>query len=334
MARLPRFDASYALLIGVSEYQDHEFPEVPAAIHNLAGLRSLLAPADGGGFPREKCRMVANPRTGEGMRVAIKRAAESATDVLLLYYVGHGWKVDGDLYLASQSSSPDSIETTGLAYKTVRRLVRSSPAAVRIIVLDCCFSGVATGLLSGAGDLCLSEPEVAIPLDEELPDEHADGVCVIASSGPNQPSQDSDGADHTAFTGHFLATLKAATQAGEVRDLAAVFDGTKAAMTSAELRHTPLIASMGGARRLALVKSLTAPDAPLSVAVPETAVVRNPEAAHDDDTAVAAPPNDDGPAKLMSWHTPVGSADIFDSALALTLLQQAMAIGGDDERAG
>ncbi|MFE1172224.1 caspase domain-containing protein [Streptomyces sp. NPDC058773] len=333
MARLPRFDASYALLIGVSEYQDHEFPEVPAAIHNLAGLRSLLAPSDGGGFPREKCRMVSNPRTGEGMRVAIKRAAESATDVLLLYYVGHGWKVDGDLYLASQSSSPDSIETTGLAYRTVRRLVRSSPAAVRIIVLDCCFSGVATGLLSGAGDLCLSASEIEIPLAEELPDDHADGVCVIASSGPNQPSQDSDGADHTAFTGHFLTNLKAATQMPEVRDVEAVFDATKAAMEAAELRHVPLIASMGGARRLALVKGLVVP-APVPVAEPEVTLVPPPEAGDETVTATAPVPREDGPAKLMSWHTPVGSADIFDSTLALTLLRQAMARGGDDERAG
>ncbi|MEU8680280.1 caspase family protein [Streptomyces sp. NPDC048611] len=333
MARLPRFDASYALLIGVSEYQDHAFPEVPAAIHNLAGLRSVLAPSDGGGFHREKCRMVANPRTGEGMRVAIKRAAESATDVLLLYYVGHGWKVDGDLYLASQSSSPDSIETTGLAYRTVRRLVRSSPAALRIIVLDCCFSGVATGLLSGEGDLCLSTPEVAIPLEQELPDDHADGVCVIASSGPNQPSQDSDGADHTAFTGHFLATLRAATRAGDVRDLEAVFDGTKAAMESAELRHVPLIASMGGARRLALVKGLVVPE-PVPAKEPAAVVIPPPAAEHETVPAPGPPPVEGGPAKLMSWHTPVGSADIFDSALALTLLQQAMAMGGDDEHAG
>jgi hypothetical protein len=327
LARFPRFDASYALLIGVSEYQDHEtrgFSEVPAAVHNLAALQSLLAPANGAGLPREKCRMVSNPRTGEGMRSAIKRAAETATDVLLLYYVGHGWKIEGDLYLAAQSSSPDSIETTGLAYRTVRRLVRSSPAAIRVIILDCCFSGVATGLLSGGSELHLSASEVEIAPAEPVVGRQADGVCVIASSGPNQPSRDSDGADYTAFTGHLLAALKAAQKSGALSDLEAVFEETKAAMKAADLPHAPLIASLGGARRLVLVKGMDRSDPTCA----DEAVIRPAQDAAEGTASTVSSAAEEGPAKLMSWQTPVGSVDIYDPVLALRVLQEAMAKGG------
>jgi len=186
---LPDYEASCALLIGVADYPEGgDFGEVPAAIHNLSAMQRALAPASAVGFARQSCKMLANPLTAEGMRAAIKRAARIASDVLLLYYVGHGWRMDGELYLTSSSSTLESIETTGLRYATLRKIVRESSAARRIIILDCCFSGIAaTGLLSADEELQITESELVA---DGFSDDDVDGVCVIASSGPNRPSKD------------------------------------------------------------------------------------------------------------------------------------------------
>ncbi|MFJ4582170.1 caspase family protein [Streptomyces echinatus] len=293
--RLPDFANSAALLVGVADYPaGGGFDNVPNALNNLDGLGRVLSPGGPHGFPRERFYTLRDPKAADGIRATLASVASQALDVLLFYYVGHGWKIEEELYLASTTSTLESIETTGIRYQTVRRIMRESPAAVRIVILDCCFSGTATtGLLGADSGIRLTEQEVNIPLPGD-----AEGVCVISSSGPEEPSRDADNSGYTAFTGHFLSALEAGRTPGE-RELGAVFRATKARMLQAQLSHTPLISVVGDAHRLAL----TCHEAPDVVAAP---------------TPTPRPEPDKRPVR---WESPLGTFEFPDSESATPVVK-------------
>ncbi|MET9091945.1 caspase family protein [Streptomyces cyaneofuscatus] len=315
-----RPNESRAVLIGVADYPDDgAFPSVEAALHNVVRLQNLLTDPAYAGFNRllSHTRPLVNPQTGEGIRAAVKRAAEQATDVLFVYYVGHGSRVgaERELYLTScTTSSAESVETTGLRYTVLRSLLRAAPARVVVLVLDCCFSGIATKVLSNE---ILTEEELLdqAALDEDVDEGCIDGVCVLASSGPTQTSEASDtaGATHfTAFTGHLVAVLEHKDGGTEPLLLGELFRRAEKRMGRHNVGHQPLMASVGTAGDLVM----------------RQAVARSPESGS---TAVALPPPSGEPAstgsaagplpegsqeRLLTWRTPAGHLDVFDEVIA------------------
>ena len=263
--------------------------------------------------------MFINPQSGEGVRAAVQSAAQQATDVLLIYYVGHGSRSGRELYLTSCSSKPESIETTGFRYEAMRQLLRSARASVIIIILDCCFSGLAAGLLGGVetqleeSDLLYADP------DGDYLSDSTDGICILASSGPNQPSRDSDGFEHTAFTGALLDALTTVPLKGPAAfDLENVFRATKRKMRSAGLPHEPLIAKFGGAERVTIVKGR-----PSGV----TTVEAKPGS--------VSPKTGLNPA-VLRWRTTTVAGqmhefDVFSESLAAKIISQQLSTGGDDD---
>jgi Caspase domain len=308
------------LLIGVADYPiGGAFPDVPPAIHNVSRMESILTDSVYGGFSRANCKMLINPQSGEGMRAAVQVTAQQATDVLLVYYVGHGSRSGRELYLTSCSSKPESIETTGLRYATMRELLRATRASIIIVILDCCFSGLAAGLL-GATETQLEESDL-LPADsdDDYLGDGTDGICILASSGPNQPSRDSDGSEHTAFTGAFFDALTAAPLKGSsTLDLESLFRATKRRMRSADLPHEPLIAKFGGAERVAIVKGGRSGAASVE-AIPDP----------------ASPKTSRNPA-VLSWRTTTVTGqwyefDVFSEKLAEKIMSRQLLSGGGDD---
>jgi DNA-binding CsgD family transcriptional regulator len=71
---------------------------------------------------------------------------EAVTDVAVFYFVGHGQiSSDNQLCLGLMRSRPDSNRraATSLRFADVRQALQESSAAVKIVLLDCCFSGLA-----------------------------------------------------------------------------------------------------------------------------------------------------------------------------------------------
>jgi hypothetical protein len=131
-------------------------------------------------------------RTG----IAVAEAAEQATDVLLVHYVGHGFvSPDGELYLATKATDPraNRLEYNSVRYDTIRKSLLNSSARAIVVILDCCFSGRAIGALSAAE-----------PID--LADVH--GACVLASAGRDAVALAPPGEPHTAFTGELIRLLR------------------------------------------------------------------------------------------------------------------------------
>jgi molecular chaperone DnaJ len=194
--RLPDPDRSRVLLLGAAHYTGG-LPDLPAVGNNLRALRRELTDPEGGGLPDERCRMALDPVNAGEVGRLLHAAALEATDLLLVYYAGHGL-VGGrrhELYLSLGSTDPAHPEFTALPYRAVRDVFLDSPAANQVIILDCCFSGRALdGAMSGDGGL-IGQIDVA-------------GSYVLTSAPANSTAQAPVGAEYTAFTGELVRLLR------------------------------------------------------------------------------------------------------------------------------
>ncbi|MET3985271.1 caspase family protein [Streptomyces sp. PvR034] len=320
---------SRAVLIGVADYPDGgAFASVEAALHNVLRLKGLLTDPAYAGFDRlpEYTRPLLNPQTGEGIRAAVKRAAEQATDVLFVYYVGHGSRVgaERELYLTScTTSSAESVETTGLRYTVLRSVLRAARARVVVLVLDCCFSGIATKVLGdeNPAEEPMSEGELLdrTAAAEDIDGDLVDGVCVLASSGPTQTSGASDtvgATDFTTFTGHLVAVLEQEHGDSEPLLLGELFQRTEKRMGKYDVGHQPLMASVGTAANLVMRQAVTRAPKKTPGTAPGTAPEVAPDAAQESAAATATATADPSPRRLLTWRTPAGPLDVFDEVLA------------------
>ncbi|MFI0709435.1 caspase family protein [Streptomyces inhibens] len=149
---------------------------------------------------------------------ALRNATATTRDTLLVYYVGHG-PVDpeGELYLGLPRSGQQRVET-GIPYNWLRRAVLEGQAERTVVVLDCCYSGLALGMM-GPSDL-------AAQADVE-------GTYLLAAASETRQALAPPGETHTAFTGELLSILATGIAGGpEKLDLDSVFRQLRTALTA------------------------------------------------------------------------------------------------------
>ena len=106
------------------------------------------------------------------------------------------------LYSGHADARALHLRGTHLALEELRALVSSSPAALRLLVVDACRSGVVTRV-KGVQDA----PEFAIRMDDRI---EAEGVAIIASSTAGEASQESDRLRGSFFSHHLVNALRGA----------------------------------------------------------------------------------------------------------------------------
>ena len=196
--RLPDRQRSYAVLIGSGKYADDKLPNLPAVRRTLADLAAALTDPIYGAVPKDHCTVLENQGDIRLIGRNLRSAATRAEDLLLVYFVGHGL-VDGrrhQLYLGLPDSEWAEPEFNSLEYDKLRTSVLDSPAATKIIILDCCFLG-----------RVVSEA-MADPVTEMVGQMEVDGTYVLASAERDQVALVLPGEDHTAFTGRLLQLLR------------------------------------------------------------------------------------------------------------------------------
>lgn len=219
MARYPDRACSRLVLIGTSDYErSNELDNLPAVHNNLTGLEAALTDPDIGVFAAENCRVVDSPDSPQSLIRRLRQAAAEAEDVLMIYYAGHGllgWK--GALHLAVRETDPNQTAGTAVPYSWVSEALQDSPARIRILLLDCCFSGRAIGAMSG-DSAALEQVDVA-------------GSYVLTSTTANQVSHAVPGERYTAFTAELIKLLSgSANPADEPLTLEGLYRPLKAAM--------------------------------------------------------------------------------------------------------
>lgn len=136
--------SSRAVLIGTSRYDVKGFDQLGNVRNNVRQLARILRDSRVWGLAEEHCTTVEDPTSSKEILDAIKTAASAATGTLLVYYAGHGFEAqhNQELCLTHSRSMPGE-PSTALNYSLVREAVLFSPAANRLVILDCCQAGLA-----------------------------------------------------------------------------------------------------------------------------------------------------------------------------------------------
>lgn len=138
---------SRAVLLGTGTYR--YLPQIQPAVNSLARVESLLT-GELCGWPPTRVTSLLDRRLPGELPDQLVELFQDARDVALFYYVGHG-QVDpsGTLCLGLVESRAEAVRrrTTSLPFDALRNALTLSPAATKIVILDCCYAGLAaTGL--------------------------------------------------------------------------------------------------------------------------------------------------------------------------------------------
>ncbi|WP_419994882.1 caspase, EACC1-associated type [Streptomyces boninensis] len=136
--------ASRALLIGAGHFaHGGDFERLDAAHRNIEVLRDALTAPQTGLLRPSGVRLLTDPPSRDTVLRAIDGAQKRATDLLLVYYAGHGFhNLDtGELYLAVRESSLDRPGLTGLSVADLMAQLSTGRSKRVVLILDCCFSG-------------------------------------------------------------------------------------------------------------------------------------------------------------------------------------------------
>ncbi|WTW99870.1 caspase family protein [Streptomycetaceae bacterium NBC_01309] len=241
--------ASRAVLIGTHTY-DH-LTDLPAVADNLRALRTALADPLVWGLPDAHCTVVEQPGSADDVLEAVSDAASAASDLLLVYFAGHGLlsPVDDGLDLALRGSRHDQ-RFRRLGYEAVRAVLRDARhIRAKAVVLDCCFAGRA--IVGAMG------PPV------ELADiSQVEGTYLLAAASATEAALAPPGEKHTAFTGELLDILgNGISGADPYLDFGRIHDHLSARL-AAKGRPRPQQRNDGHGSRIVLARNRSAaPDA-------------------------------------------------------------------------
>lgn len=143
--RTTDYSRSRAILVGTSVYT--HLGQVPAAANSLARMRALLTGPQCG-WQSDRVTVLSNERKPADIPDQLVELYSEATDIALFYYVGHGqidFRDELCLGLVDSRTQAERIATTSLTFDAVRTALTISDAKVKIVILDCCFAGLAVG---------------------------------------------------------------------------------------------------------------------------------------------------------------------------------------------
>jgi len=131
----------YALLIGISEYQSDEIPDLENPLKDAESLYDILLSEYT--FEKDHVVFLKNPTRGE-MIIALDGFREKlmTNDNLLIFYAGHGyWDEKGKVgyWLPSDASKSNSVNW--FSNSSLRDAIGSIQTKHTILIADACFSG-------------------------------------------------------------------------------------------------------------------------------------------------------------------------------------------------
>jgi len=201
-----------AIVIGINQYEDKNIPELSGAENDAQEVYQRLTDPNVGNFEVLNEHFLIGPRAKfKDIRKAVSDVFWRADpcDLALFYFSGHGF-VDsyGNGYIGPYDIRKDEPFVCGANMNEIRTVVSRSKNPCVIMILDSCYSGIAT-----KGDK--SAPDYAAQFDANLKELSGEGRFVFASSAADQVSRERDlrhhpddaPHSHGSFTFHLLNAL-------------------------------------------------------------------------------------------------------------------------------
>lgn len=140
------YSRSRAVVMGTWDYQAKGLLSLPAARRSLDRMVGLLT-GPLCGWPEDRVTVLRNRDRPGDIQDELIRHFSDVKDVALFYFVGHGQIDPQDqlcLGLTETVTVPARRASTSLEFDDVRKALVGSDAATKIVILDCCFAGLAT----------------------------------------------------------------------------------------------------------------------------------------------------------------------------------------------
>ncbi|MEU2599727.1 caspase family protein [Streptomyces hirsutus] len=201
---------SRVLVVGVSDYEDSSMENLPTVLASAEAFAALLREPALWGVAPDNCTLLLNPQSSQDVLRALRQAAMAAEDGLVVYFAGHGIvSEDGRLYLGLPAATR-SAPVMGLSYDDVRSVIVQSKAVHKVIILDCCYSGLAlTGILG----------ERQRPADLTV----TENTFVLTSSAESKSSLAPATETYTAFSGELIKAIRMGIPGPPEIDMARLF---------------------------------------------------------------------------------------------------------------
>lgn len=210
--------ARWAVIIGVSNYQDSRIPSLRYASKDARAFFDWLISPNGGKYAPSRVKLLLDEQATEnGIRTALFEWLSQALeeDIVTIYFAGHGSpqspnKPD-NLFLLPFDTKYDSVATTGFPMWDIETALKRFISAKRVIVItDACHAGGVGQSFDVARRAGRGINVVPISSNLQNLSKIGDGICIISASDDSQFSQESKkwGGGHGVFTYYLLQGLK------------------------------------------------------------------------------------------------------------------------------
>ena len=202
----------HALIVGINSYT--HLPQLKYAVRDAEAFRDLvlkrqIVNEENLFFLIEDDANINNLRKVLGTTLKRKAAKE---DMVLIYFAGHGAterdakSPDGDgleKYLLPINADPNDLYSTAIPMREISYVMNRINAEKLIFIVDSCYSGASGGRTVALEGMRANLSDMFL---ERLAG--AKGRVVIAASGPNEVSVESDQLNHGIFTYHLLEAIR------------------------------------------------------------------------------------------------------------------------------
>jgi uncharacterized caspase-like protein len=207
----------WAVIVGVSEYQDSKIPRLRYAASDARAFHDWIISPQGGRYaPANVKLLIDREATARNLKAALFEWLKGALteDMVVIYFAGHGSPespdAPGNLYLLPYDTQYDSLATTGFPMWDIETALKRFIRAKKVVVIaDACHSGGVGQSFDVARRASRAITVNPISTGIQNLSQTGEGICVISASGEDQFSQESQtwGGGHGVFTYFLLKGL-------------------------------------------------------------------------------------------------------------------------------
>ena len=240
----------WALVVGISKFQDKHLPRLNFASKDAKDFSSLLLDPGVGRFKASNVHALTEGQvTAKELKIELNWLARSAqpNDLVVIFLSSHGTPRNRDTaevnYIATsetETEPEDNLFATAFPMVEISDVVRTRIKAQRtVILLDTCHSGAAVGNLQVRG----AAMKDAAASDKAL-DRIRQGVgrAIVTSSSPEEQSYEGKPFDNGYFTHFLLEALRKGKGNDSIEQVyASVKQNVSKAAGSIQRKQTPVL---------------------------------------------------------------------------------------------
>jgi uncharacterized caspase-like protein/WD40 repeat protein len=203
----------WAVVVGVSEYQNAGIPSLKYADKDAEALANFLRRPEGGGYDPDHMMVLLNKdATLSNVKNALINFLNQAIDIdlVVIYFAGHGAPEPArpsNTYLLTYDTDPNALGTSAFPMWDIQTVLARYISAKRVVVFsDACHSGAISVNFATRG-LGATEQNLVNQYLADL-SKTKEGIVVFTASAAGEVSQEFPEFGHGVFTYYMLEGLE------------------------------------------------------------------------------------------------------------------------------